>query len=284
MPLEKEEYMEYTFGKIHKGKKYMSRKIVVTSGKGGVGKTTVTANLGAALSEQGFRVCLVDADLGLNNLDIALGIENRVVYDLIDVIEGRCRARQALVKAAPFDNLYVLPSNHSYKGASISGQNLKVVTERLAESFDFVLVDCPAGIELGFHRAVSAVGEAIVVTTPDITAVRDASKTVSALSEYGVRIDGLVVNRARGDLMASGDMMNPDEIISLLKIPPLGVIPDDYAVGLFQSVGKVGGAGSKMCFEILADNLVRGERYVFDCERKYKGFFGKIRRSVKRSI
>ncbi len=262
----------------------MARKIVITSGKGGVGKTTVTANLGAAIANQGFRVCLVDADLGLNNLDIALGIENKVVYDLIDVIEGRCRARQALVKVAGEDNLYVLPSNHSYKGSAISGQNLKIVIERLGESFDFVMVDCPAGIELGFHRAVSAVSEAILVTTPDVTAVRDASKTVTALSKYGVKIDGLVVNRARGDLMAAGDMMNPDEIVSILKVPPLGVIPDDYAVGMTQSVGKTDDGESKVCFEILADNLIRGERYVFDCEKKYKGLLGRIRRSVKRSI
>lgn len=262
----------------------MARKIVITSGKGGVGKTTVTANLGAAISDQGFRVCLVDADLGLNNLDIALGIENKVVYDLVDVIEGRCRARQALIKVNDLDNLYVLPSNHSYKGSNISGQNLKIVIERLSESFDFVMVDCPAGIELGFHRAVSAVNEAILVTTPDVTAVRDGSKTVTALSKYGVKLNGIIVNRARGDLMASGDMMTPDEIVSLLKVPPLGVIPDDYSIGLMQSIGKIDEKASKVCFEILADNLIRGERYVFDCEKKYKGLFGRIRRNVKRSI
>lgn len=262
----------------------MSRKIVVTSGKGGVGKTTVTANLGAAIARQGFRVCLVDADLGLNNLDLTLGVENRIVYDLIDVIEGRCRARQALIKVSGLEELCVLPSNHSYKGASITGQNLKIVVERLSESFDFVFVDCPAGIELGFHRAVSSVNEAVLVTTPDVTAVRDCSKTVTALNKYGVKLNGLVINRARGDLMASGDMMTADEIISLLKVPPLGVIPDDYAVGTMQTVGSIGDGVSKTCFEILADNLIRGERYVFDCEKKYKGLLGIIRRKVKKSV
>lgn len=265
---------------------FMSRKIVVTSGKGGVGKTTVVAFMGAKLAELGFKVVLLDADLGLNNLDISLGLENRVVYDIIDVVEGRCRARQALIKVPDTDNLYVLPSSHSYKASEISGQNLKVVTERLAESFDFVIIDCPAGIELGFHRAVCAANEAIVVTTPNVSAVRDASKTITALSSYGIKITGLIVNMCRGDLMVTGDMMNPEEIINLLKISPVGVIPEDYMVGMHQSVGLNLSSDTLIdrSFEILAENIVRNENYIFDCESKYKGLFGTIRRKVKRRV
>jgi len=263
----------------------MSRKIIITSGKGGVGKTTVSANLGGCLSNKGYRTVLIDADIGLNNLDIALGVENRVIYDVIDVIEGRCRVRQALIKVPDYENLYVLPSSHGYKGGSITGQNLKIITESLGESFDFVIVDCPAGVELGFHRAVQCVKEGIVITTPNITSVRDASKAISALASYNINILGIVINMCRGDLMATGDMMNVDEIVNLLKTSPVGVIPDDYTIGLGQCAGNCAKEGEILTsFEILADNVIRGEKYVFDVEKKYRGLFGRLRRDIKRRV
>ncbi len=172
------------------------KSIVVTSGKGGVGKTTVTACLGKALAALGFRVVLLDADFGLNNLDVVLGLENRVVYDIADVIDNRCRVRQALVEAVR-NGLYLLPSAHGYLGEKVTAQNLKLILKSLAVTFDYALVDCPAGIETGFKRAVTACERAIVVTTPHISAIRDASKVVTLLGSYRINADGGRQPRAR---------------------------------------------------------------------------------------
>ena len=179
----------------------MARKIVITSGKGGVGKTTLCANLGLSLANQGYRVALIDVDFGLNNLDVVLGVENKVVYDMLDLLEGRCRISQALVTVNKRKNLYVLPSNSLVSNAEISGQNIKLILESLNHTFDFILVDSPAGIDFGFHRAVSACDEAIVVTTPSLPSLRDADKVLSILHSYKPKSIGLVVNRARGDLI-----------------------------------------------------------------------------------
>ena len=193
---------------------FMMKSIVVTSGKGGVGKTTVTACLGRALSELNRRVVLIDADFGLNNLDVVLEKENRVVYDIADVIENRCRVRQALVECNR--NLYLLPSAHGYLGERVTSQNIKVILNSLAVTFDYVLVDCPAGIEMGFNRAVGACDSALVVTTPHISALRDAHKVIALLSSYKIP-PTVVVNRVRGDLLAERKIPSKDEIEDLLK-------------------------------------------------------------------
>lgn len=156
----------------------MGRKIVVTSGKGGVGKTTLTASLGVAIAEVGKKVVLVDADIGLNNLDVVLAVENKVIYDILDVITGKCRLRQALIQDVEIPNLYILPSSKLMDSPLLTAQSFRNVVQALAMNFDFVIIDCPAGIDNGFHRAVSAANEAIVVTTPAISAVRDADKGV----------------------------------------------------------------------------------------------------------
>ena len=188
----------------------MARRIVVTSGKGGVGKTTFTANLGARLAARGLRVCLLDLDLGLNNLDVIMGLENKVMFDIVDVVEGRCRLKQALVQDAFCNSLYLLPSCKNISKGMISGQNVKLITDRMSRIFDYILIDCPAGIGTGFHRAVSAADEAIVVLTPTLTSVRDAKKTVDLLESYDLMSVRTVVNRLRGDLVRFSPCLTPN--------------------------------------------------------------------------
>ena len=262
----------------------MARRIVFTSGKGGVGKTTVCANLGATLSNLGFRVVILDVDIGLNNLDVVMGIENRVVFDLIDVIEGRCRATQALIQDKNFENLYVLPSAHSYRGEEITGEDIKNVVTALDNSFDYIFLDCPAGVEQGFKRAVSCANEAVVVVTPHISSIRDADKVLSILASYKLSEKYLVVNRVRGDLMMNGEMIDVDEIIRFLSIPVLGVVPEDDDISALSSIGALGGSGSNRAWVLLAENLHNGTHKVFDCKQKYKGFFGTLRRNIKRRM
>lgn len=228
------------------------RKIVVTSGKGGVGKTTVTASLGRKLADMGFRVVLVDADVGLNNLDVVIGIESRVVYDIGDALSGKCRVFQALVPDKD-STLRVLPSSRDSK--LISAQAFRGVVESLSD-FDFVIIDCPAGIENGFHRAVSAASEAIVVTTPSASAIRDADKVVALLSGYRLDDVSLVVNRMRPDMVARGEMMPAGDIARLLHLPAIGVIPEDDCITLYQQLGRVPDfALSEKAYALLADNV-----------------------------
>ena len=264
----------------------MARKIVVTSGKGGVGKTTVVANLGAKLSRAGSRVILMDLDIGLNNLDVVCGIENRIVYDIIDIIDGKCRSTQALVEVDRYPNLSVLPSAHSADKNSVNGQNIKVVVDKLSGICDYILMDCPAGIETGFHRAVSAASEAIVVTTPHISSVRDADRVIQLLKTYEMTSMSLVVNRARGDLMMSGEMIAVSEIATLLKLPLLGVIPEDDDIPLATAEGIMvrQGKAPDIAFNMLADNLMESTGEVFDCMEKYRGFLGSIKRGLKRRV
>lgn len=262
----------------------MARRIVVTSGKGGVGKTTVCANLGSRLADFGFRVVIIDTDLGLNNLDVVMGVENKVIYDLIDVIKGRCRVRQALIQDKKFPSLYVLPSTHSYIESNITGQDMKKVVDELSAMFDYVLIDCPAGVESGFHRAVYAANEAILVVTPHISSIRDADKVLSILSSYNLDNVGLIVNRVRGDLIASADMISVEEIMRFLKVPILGVIPDDDMISKLSCIGGHGGESSLRAWTLLAENLHTGTKKIYDCTSKYQGFWGRIRRSIKNRI
>lgn len=262
----------------------MARTIVITSGKGGVGKTTLTANLGRSLVRLGLRVVMLDTDLGLNNLDVLMDIENKVVYDLIDVIEGRCRVKQALIEDTEDRGLFVLPSAHSYDNSRINGQNIKAVIASLS-SFDYVLVDCPAGIEIGFHRAVAACTEAIVVTTPHVSAIRDADKVIQILKTYQLGVN-VVVNRARGDLILNSEMVSPSDIEQILKIRPVGVIPEDDAINLVSNLGLNVNEKSEgwTAMNMLAKNIHYGTSEVFDVTKKYKGFFGGIKRNLRRII
>ena len=262
----------------------MAEKIVVTSGKGGVGKTTVTANLGKMLADLGQRVVLIDIDFGLNNLDVVMGLENKVVYDVSDVLEGRCRIKQALVQDEKRKNLFILPSNSLDSSSSITGQNVKLVTESLGSVFDYVIYDCPAGIDVGFHRAVACANKAIVVTTPSLPCLRDADKVISILNTYRLDYVGLVVNRVRGDLIMSDKMMLPEDIKGLLKTDLLGILPEEDAVFLSSGDNLPKKSDSYKAYKILAQNLHKGMNKTFDVTSKYSGFFGSIRRSIKRNV
>lgn len=262
----------------------MAKKIVITSGKGGVGKTTVTANLGVALSVLGKRVALIDVDFGLNNLDVVMGIENYVIYDMLDVFEGRCRVKQALVQDKRYKNLYVLPSDKLKASSGIGGQNVKLIIEGLASSFDYVLIDCPAGIDVGFHRAVSCADSAIIVTTPTLSSLRDADKVVSILKSYKLDEVGVVVNRARGDLILREKTLNYSDVQSILKTEVIGVLPEEDAVFLSCGYSLPKGSDSFRAYKILANNLLSGSRKIFNVTKKYSGFFGSIRRNIKKSI
>lgn len=262
----------------------MARKIVITSGKGGVGKTTVTANLGQALAAFGERVALIDLDFGLNNLDVVMGVENKVVYDIKDILDGRCRVKQALVQDNDRKNLFVLPSGGLLPSSPVSGQQIRLIIEGVSEIFDYILIDCPAGIDVGFHRAVSGADEAIVVATPSLPSLRDADKVLAVLKSYKPDYTGLIVNRARGDLMLDGKMMMPQDIRDLLKTPLLGVLPEEDDVFLYSGYSLPKRAESFKAYKLLANNLRKKTGKIYDVTGKYSGFFGSIRRSIKKSV
>ncbi len=216
----------------------MSKVIVVTSGKGGVGKTTTTANLGTALAMAGYKVVLVDADIGLRNLDLIMGLENRVVYDLVNVVEGSCRLKQALIKDKRQKELYMLPAAQTRDKDAVSAEQMKQLCDDLRKDFDYIFIDCPAGIEQGFKNAIAGADEAIVVTTPEVSAVRDADRIIGLLEANEIRDPKLLVNRVRVNMVKSGNMLNVEDIIELLAINLLGVVPDDEDIIITSNKGE----------------------------------------------
>ena len=213
------------------------RVIVITSGKGGVGKTTTSANIGTALAKSGASVVLIDTDIGLRNLDLLLGLENRIVYTLVDVVEERCKLKQALVKDKKCPNLCLLAAAQTRDKSAVTADQLKDICEQLQEDFDFVLVDCPAGIEEGFKTAVAGASEAIVVTTSEISAVRDADRIIGLLeSKEEIKSYKLLVNRVRPNLVQTNDMMSVEDVIDILSCELIGVIPED--TGIITSTNK----------------------------------------------
>lgn len=265
----------------------MSRVIVITSGKGGVGKTTVCANLGLNLAKKNYRVCVVDMDIGLNNLDVVLGMESRVMYSMQDVLEGKCRLRQALVQDITYPLLHLLSSGNVAHNLSIRPEYIKAVIDELKVNFDYVLIDCPAGIDAGFNRAVICAEEAIVVTTPHLSSIRDADKVITILSTYNLAGIKFVVNRARGDLIIDKLMLDVYEISKALRVEFGGVIPEDD----FVTIGQVNNSNrldyklpSHKAFLILSDNIETGSKKLYDCTYKYKGVIGSMRKFFKRKV
>ncbi len=216
----------------------MSEVIVVTSGKGGVGKTTTSANIGTGLASLGKKVVLIDTDIGLRNLDVVMGLENRIVYNLVDVVEGKCRIKQALIKDKRFPTLYLLPSAQTRDKSSVNpGQMIKLIAS-LKEQFDYIILDCPAGIEQGFQNAIAGATRAIVVTTPEVSAIRDADRIIGLLSANEMKQIDLVVNRVRNDLVKRGDMMSVEDVVEILSVPLIGVVPDDESVVIATNQGE----------------------------------------------
>ena len=207
----------------------MGRAIVITSGKGGVGKTTTTANLGTALAQLGHTVVLVDSDIGLRNLDVVMGLENRIVYHLVDAIRGKCTTAKALIKDRRLDNLWLLPASQTDDKDSVTPADMKQLIMELKASYDFVLIDCPAGIEQGFKNAIAGADEAVVVATPEVSSIRDADRVVGLLAAADVP-SRLVVNRIAAHLVKRGDMLSQSDVIEILALEMLGAIPLDDQV------------------------------------------------------
>lgn len=216
----------------------MGEVIVITSGKGGVGKTTTTANIGTGLVLRGKSVVLIDADIGLRNLDVVMGLENRIVYDLVDVVEERCKVKQALIKDKRYDGLFIIPAAQTRDKSAVTPEQMVKLTEELKKDYDYVIIDCPAGIEQGFKNAVAGADKGFVVTTPEVSAVRDADRIIGLLEANEIENPQLIINRLRPSMVKKGDMMNIDDILDILSINLLGVVPDDENIIVSTNRGE----------------------------------------------
>ncbi len=235
----------------------MGEVIVVTSGKGGVGKTTTTANVGTGLAKLDKKVVLIDTDIGLRNLDVVMGLENRIVYNLVDVIEGSCKINQAFIKVKGYNNFYLLPSAQTRDKTAITPEQMKKLTDQLKEEFDYVIIDCPAGIEQGFHNAIAGADRALVVTTPEVSAVRDADRIIGLLEANEIKQTHLIVNRLRMDMVKRGDMMSSEDVVEILAIPLIGVVPDDENIVISTNQGA----------PLVGSNTMAGRAYMNICKR-----------------
>ncbi len=263
----------------------MGEVIVITSGKGGVGKTTTTANLGSALAIQGKKVVLIDTDIGLRNLDVVMGLENRIVYDIVDVVEEKCKLRQALIKDKRFTELFLLPAAQTRDKSAVNEEQMKELTNKLKEEFDYILVDCPAGIEQGFKNAIAGADRAIVVTTAEISAIRDADRIIGLLEAAEIKNPELVVNRLKPNMVKKGEMMDVDDIIDLLSIDLIGVVPDDEYIITQTNKGEPvvqnrKAPSGKAYLEIA--RRVLGENIEVTIPGREKGFFEKLKKLFKR--
>src|SRR6056297_736256 len=216
----------------------MSDVIVITSGKGGVGKTTSTANIGSALAKLGKKVVVIDSDIGLRNLDVVLGLENRIVFDIVDVTTGNCEVKKALIKDRRLENLYLLPAAQTKDKESVSPDDMIQLVKDLGNEFDFILIDCPAGIEHGFKNAIAAANRAIVITTPEVSAVRDADRIIGLLETNEIDDIKLVVNMIKMSMVQRGDMLSIDDITDILAVNLIGAVPDDEAVVISTNRGE----------------------------------------------
>ena len=256
----------------------MGEVIVVTSGKGGVGKTTTTANVGTGLAKLDKKVVLIDTDIGLRNLDVVLGLENRIVYNLVDVIEGNCRIKQALIKDKRYPNLYLLPSAQTRDKSAVTPEEMKLLCEQLKGEFDYIIMDCPAGIEQGFKNAIAGADRALVVTTPEVSAVRDADRIIGLLEANEMKKTELIVNRLRIDMVNRGDMMSSDDVVEILAIDLIGIVPDDEKIVVSTNNGE----------PLVGDESLAGQAYMNICRRicgedvpfldlnAKKGFFARL--------
>ena len=217
----------------------MARVITITSGKGGVGKTTTTANLRNRAGDAGPAVVVVDADIGLRNLDVVMGLENRIVYDLVDVVEGRCRLRQALIKDKRFPELFLLPAAQTRDKDAVSADDMIALCNELRREFDFVLFDSPAGIEGGFRNAIAGADEVLIVTTPEVSAVRDADRIVGLVEAFEKGHPRLILNRIRPHMVSRGEMMSTEDVVEILAIDLIGVVPDDEMIVTATNRGEV---------------------------------------------
>ena len=261
----------------------MCEVIVITSGKGGVGKTTTTANLGTGLAKLDQRVVMIDTDIGLRNLDVVMGLENRIVYNLVDVVEGNCRIRQALIKDKRYPNLCLLPSAQTRDKSSVTPEQMVKLIDELREDFDYILLDCPAGIEQGFKNAIAAADRALIVTTPEVSPVRDADRIIGLLEANEIHKIDLIVNRLRMDMVKRGDMMSIEDVIEILAIDLIGAVPDDDNIVISTNQGEpcvgndslAGQAYMNICRRVMGEEVE-----LLDLDVK-EGFFKKLSKLFK---
>lgn len=259
----------------------MGEAIVVTSGKGGVGKTTTSANLGTSLALQGKKVCMLDTDIGLRNLDVVMGLENRIIYDLVDVVEGQCRLQKALIKDKRFEELYLLPAAQTKDKHSVSPESVRDIVLELKKEFEFVIIDCPAGIEQGFKNAVAGADQAIVVTTPENAAVRDADRIIGLLENNNILSPKLIVNRIRNNMVKKGEMLDVDEICAVLSIDLLGIVPDEEYVIKAANSGEPTAMNPNSKAAIAYRNIARrmlGETVPLQSLEEKPGMFKKMKK------
>ncbi len=261
----------------------MSEVIVVTSGKGGVGKTTTCANVGTGLAKLGKKVLLIDTDIGLRNLDVVMGLENRIVYNLVDVAEGKCRAKQAMIKDKRHPGLCLLPSAQTRDKTAVKPEQMVKLIDQLKNQFDYIILDCPAGIEQGFKNAIAGANRALVVTTPEVSAIRDADRIIGLLEANEIHKIDLIVNRLRMDMVKRGDMMSIEDVIDILAIDLIGAVPDDESIVISTNQGE----------PLAGDSSLAGTAYMNICKRILgeevplmnlevnNGFFAKIAKLFK---
>ncbi|WP_333860062.1 septum site-determining protein MinD [Clostridium sp.] len=260
----------------------MGEAIVVTSGKGGVGKTTTTANIGTGLAALNKSVVVVDGDTGLRNLDILMGLENRIVFTLLDVIENKCRLKQALIKDKRLPNLYLLPTAQTRDKEDISAQQMINLVNELKASYDYVVIDCPAGIEQGFENAVSGADRALIVVNPEVTSVRDSDRVIGKLDAKGLENHQLIINRINYKMTKNGDMLDVNDILDSLAIELIGVVPDDRSITVSTNKGEPivldKNAISGQAFRNIARRIIGEEVPLIDLSSEQEGLFSSIKK------
>lgn len=260
----------------------MGETIVVTSGKGGVGKTTTSANIGTALASMGHKVVIVDGDTGLRNLDVLMGLENRIVFTLIDAIEERCRLKQALIKDKRLSNLYLLPTAQTRDKEDVNVEDMLNVVGELKKEFDYVIIDCPAGIERGFESSIVGADRALVVVNPEVTSVRDADRVIGKLDAKGIENHELIVNRLNYEMTQRGDMLDIQDIIDSLAIKLIGVVPDDRNITVSTNKGEPivldNKASAGQAFRNIANRITGEQVPIMDFSNSGQGFLKSFKR------
>lgn len=262
----------------------LGQVVTFTSGKGGVGKTTTTANVGAALAARGKSVVLLDADIGLRNLDIVLGLENRIVYDLVDVVEGTCRLRQAMIRDKRLNSLSLIPAAQTREKESVSPQQMKALCEELRRQFDFILIDSPAGIEQGFRNSIAGADDVVVVTNPEVSSVRDADRIIGLVEAAELPTPRLILNRLNPILVQRGDMMTVEDVTDILSIPLLGVVPDDESIVTSTNRGEPAAldntSSAGLAFRNIAARMLGEEVPLMSLEAPPDGAFRRFLRAL----
>lgn len=264
----------------------MGKVYVITSGKGGVGKTTTVANIGTGLASLGHKVVLLDTDIGLRNLDVVMGLENRIVYDIVDAATGQCKLKQAMIKDKRFENMYLIPAAQTKDKNAVNESQMKAICEELKEEFDFILIDCPAGIEQGFKNAIAGADAAIVVTNPEVSAVRDADRIIGLLEANGLTEPKLIINRMRANMVKQGDMMGVDDMLEILAVKLLGVVPEDDNIVISTNRGEPAVLDQKskagQAYRYIVDRILGKDVPIMQMEVEEDGFFAKLLRLFKK--